>query len=218
MVSRRVDNVKFEIPHHLTITGTQHAVDLQPMSRMFGHPVDAVLGGDMLDKLTVAILTSEQTLLLLPSGSAKFKDGAITLPLVDGNKVEATLENQPVKLKVDLGSNGLVSLNEQGWRRVIWADKPVEDMQHGGAEGMMVKGRQSLHHEMKLGPISAHDVTVVQNHATPDTDEDGRLGEALLANFDMVLDVSAKTLTLIPLKPPVAPAAAQARPAAPAQP
>jgi hypothetical protein len=92
MTSRRVNNMRFEIPLHLTISGTQHAVDLQPMSRMLGRRIDAVLGGDMLDKLTVAVLVSEQH-----------------LPLVDGNKVEALLENLPIRLKVDLGSNELMT-------------------------------------------------------------------------------------------------------------
>lgn len=201
LTSHRLDKVTFDIPHHLLIAGTLNAADLQPVSRVLGRQVDAILGGDLLDRLMVGVMTSEHALLLLPSGSASFKEGAITLPLLDGNRIEAEIENQPVRLKIDLGSNGVVSLNQQGWRRVIWADKPVEETRSSALEGVKRKELQSLHHEVKLGPINARDVTVGQNHSAADGKEDGHLGGAFFAQFDAVLDVSAKTLTLIPLKP-----------------
>ncbi|MDF0490149.1 retropepsin-like aspartic protease [Sphingomonas sp. H39-1-10] len=194
---RLVKNVEMAIPHHLTASGTFMTSDLAPLAKIMGHPIDAVLGGDVLNTMAVGVITSTRSLYLMPSGKVTPNAG-IAVPLINGTQVEAEVNGKPVRLYVDLGSNGIVNLSDDAWQRVIPSTSPVVKSQFTNGEGVIRTSLRSSDNTLKLGAATSTGIDIVNRGRDP-RGSDGLLGGGYLGHFDVVLDVQAKKLFLIPI-------------------
>jgi hypothetical protein len=184
-----------DIPHLVTVSGPIQAVDFRPLAGLIGHRVDAMLGGDTLKVMALALMPGSQTLVLVPTGAAHINGPAATLPLVENDQVAAQIDGKPVKLAIDLGSNDTVSLFQAAWQRIIPADAPIENSTSTNAEGVIHTIQRSPGHMLQVGPVKVNGVSIPNKGTLPKA-EDGLLGGAFLAHFNTLLDIGAGTLTL----------------------
>jgi predicted aspartyl protease len=204
MARHLVQNGQIEVPHQATLSGPLQTLDFQPLAKLTGHPIDAMLGGDVL-KVMALVLVADN-LYLVPSGSVHFQGNPANLPLVEGDRIAVQIDGKPVTLALDLGSNGTVSLSARGWQKVMPGDVKIESSQQSNAEGVARTIQRSPGHVLQIGPIRVDGVTVPNVGASPDA-VDGLLGAAFLSHFQMILDIPAKNLSLAPASPAAAPAA-----------
>jgi hypothetical protein len=140
-----------EVPHLLEISGPVQSAHFQALSKAIGHPVDAILGGDALSVLALTMFPGSQTLVLAPSGSVKVNGSVSTLPLVNGDQIDAQVDGKPVKLAIDLGSNDTVALSGEAWKRIVPASVVMQNESSTNAEGVLHTIQSSPVMNCKLG-------------------------------------------------------------------
>jgi len=194
--TRRTDSVQLGVPHALTITGPLIAMDLTTMSKALGQQIAAVLGADVLDHIAFMVRPDQQKVVLIGSGGITVGPGALTVPLLDGHQIDATVNGIPVKLEVDFGSNGVVSLNDPAWRRAIPAGAAIETGSHISADGVN-RVEQRTKGELRVGSASVRDAPIDNGYTRTDKG-DGLLGNGFLSKAGVIVDVQEKKLILIP--------------------
>ena len=192
------DTVTMEAPHAFTIKGPLVAIDLTPMSTALGRRVDAVLGADMLDHFAVMIQPGKRLLSLAASGNITGQAGTVVVPLIEGNLIEAEINGQPVRLRVDLGFNGVIRLTDAAWQRAFPAGSTGAGSQTT-ADGV-TRITRSGRAELRIGDVRARNVAVDSGYA-PDGASQGLLGNGFLSRGTSVLDVKKKQLMLVPRQP-----------------
>jgi predicted aspartyl protease len=195
METQATDRVTLAAAHAFTITGSLVALDLKPMSAALGREVDAVLGGDMLDNFAVMIQPAKRTVSLAPSGSISVGADAIVVPIIDGNVVEAELNGQPVRLKVDLGFNGAIRLTNAAWQSTFAAGSVSTPGSQTTADGV-THVTQAARAELRIGRIRLRDVPTDSGYSSDGAD--GLLGNGFLLRGTSVLDVKKRQLMLVP--------------------
>ena len=127
------------------------------------------------------------------------KDGWAPVPYELSHGVillKATINGIPVKLEVDFGSNGVVSLNDPAWRRAIPAGAAIETGSHISADGVN-RVEQRTKGELRVGSASVRDAPIDNGYTRTDKG-DGLLGNGFLSKAGVIVDVQEKKLILIP--------------------
>ncbi|WP_213980022.1 aspartyl protease family protein [Sphingomonas sp. dw_22] len=195
--SRRTETVRLDVPHMVTVEGQLISTDLEPMSMALGRPIAAVLGKDVLDRVAMMVRPDEHRLSIIGSGGITAGAGAIVVPLMQGNRVDALVNGQTVALEVDFGFNGAVRLSDVAWRRVFPAGTPIEAGTRTTADGI-VQATQKARAGLRIGGASARAVPIDSGYAES-TGADGLLGNGFFSRGITILDVQKKQLVLIPL-------------------
>lgn len=194
---RLVEGMRIDVLGQLILSGATMSVDLKSFSNTVGHPIDAVIGGDYLDKLCVLVASSTKTLIFAKTGDITPKGRAATIPLKNGAQLTAEVNDKPVILAIDLGFNGVVQLKEEAWKRVIPSGSPTNEGMISSADGVLRPSRSVQNATLRVGQISADGVGVAVGDRV-DTGADGLLGTGFLGKFDFILDVGASRLVAIP--------------------
>lgn len=196
--------VPLVVPGQLEIRMPMAAVDLSAFSSALGHPIDAVLGADLLNNLVLAFHPGRSELQLLPVGSKSDLPGP-PITLAKGKaQFEAMVGGKPVQLTIDLGFSGELSLSPEAWARVgpPGAGKEVRASAH--VDGQAFSIDHSTAPVVSIGGLARQNVGV-DIRPIPPRDGDGWIGIGLIGQFDMMLDVPGGRLWLVP---PQAPASA----------
>lgn len=123
-------DVPLVIPGQLQGKIPMAAVDLKDFSRLLGHPVDAVLGADLLNASIVGLDVGRQRLEILPA-TAKITMPVQPITLAKGKpQFEMMVGGKPVQVTIDLGFSGELSLSPEAWARVA----PPPRCQERGSE------------------------------------------------------------------------------------
>jgi hypothetical protein len=192
------EGVSIDVPHQLNFTGATGVVDLSAASAQMKHPVHAVLGADVIAHSALNIVPSRKVLMLVPSGSVTPRTDAHSreIPLVSGDQIEAEINGHPVRLQIDLGSNGVVTLSDAAWNRIF----PNGGQQAYGSSHR-IKGENILTRRALGNIITFSGSTVegapVDNSGPLPGNQDGLLGQGLLERAEIILDIPAKKLILI---------------------
>ncbi|WP_433911281.1 aspartyl protease family protein [Sphingomonas yabuuchiae] len=203
---RLVKGTSIVVPGQVTFNGSVVAIDMQPFSRLVGRPVQAIIGGDYLDRMAVLIQNSRKQMILAKSGDITPRVKVATLPLIDGNQVFAKINGQAVSLKVDMGYNGTIRLSDRAWARVVPTGTSAKEGKTASLDGVARTGRSVSNASLVLGQVSVNPISVSVGEKLPGT-SDGLLGMTFLSKADFILDVDQKKLFLIPIEAPAVPSA-----------
>lgn len=192
----RTDVVNLELPRALTIRGSLLALDLTPMTKASHRPIDIVLGGDILDAMAVMIRPDSREFSLAPSGAITVKGpDTVTFPLVAGNKVDAVIQGQRLRLQIDLGFSGAVRLTDAAWDRVFADAHMSHPETFMKADGLVATARTATAY-LNIGTVAARDTPVSDSYVSAGSD-DGLLGSGFLLQGTVVLDVPNRRMTMI---------------------
>jgi predicted aspartyl protease len=192
------EGVSIEAPNQLRLDGVAAIIDLSAMSAGMQHRIDAVLGGDLLGQLAISIHPSRNILMLVPSGSATPRPGMHSreIPLVAGDQIEGQINGQPVRLQIDLGSNGVVTLSDDAWKRVFPDDSKATKVDSIRVEGANLAGRRITGNTLSFSGTKIEGAPVDNSGPLPGS-QDGLLGQGILSTVDFILDIPAKKLILM---------------------
>jgi len=197
--TRIASNVTLSLPHMLKAEGQMPALDLGSMSAALGRPIAAVIGGDILDRLAVMVRPERRQVSIVASGGITPGAGAVVIPVVEGNLVSATINERPVRLKIDLGSSGAVRLSDVVFDHVI----PPQGVSSQGvqvtADGV-TRPTRNARADLRIGTISAKRIPIDSGYST--SGADGLLGNGFLSHADTILDLQRKQLVLTSIRPP----------------
>lgn len=190
--------IRFEIPKHVTFVGRVAATDLTGFSRAVGRPIEAILGGDYLNKMAVGLYPKNNALYIMRSGAMRPRGEAFSFTLNDRTEVDAAINGRPMKLSIDLGSNGAVALSSKAWSRAIPPSAQVRNEGTADASGVIKARKVARGTKFQLGSLTATDlsVTLEDKRVRPG---DGFIGMAFLSRFATILDYPQKKLVLMPI-------------------
>lgn len=189
--------VPLVIPGQLEIGMPMAAVDLSAFASALGHPVDAVLGADLLNHVVLALDAGRGLLELMPAG-AKVDPAVQPIALAKGKpQFEVIVDGKPVLLTIDLGFSGALSLSPEAWARVGPSDAKTETRLSTHADGQATSIDHASLPVVRIGEVERRNVGV-DIRPIPARDGDGWIGMGLMSQFAMVMDMTAGTLWLIP--------------------
>lgn len=190
--------ITLDIPHQLHLSTAVGVVDFASLIAKIHHPIDAVVGEDHLNHMAIGIWPGRRALQFAPSGAIVpgTETHSRVIPLIDGDRIDAKLNGQPVNLKVDLGSDAMVSLSPTAWKRIFPNDSSAAIGTSIRAEGMNLTTRRLPDNKLAFSGFEAGGVVVESSGPLPDS-EDGLLGEGILSHPDIILDIPAKKLVLM---------------------
>jgi len=110
--------------------------------------------------------------------------------------VDAEINGQPVRLQIDLGSGGAVSLSDDAWKRIFPNDGHATKGVSLRIEGADLPTRQIAGNKLTFAGADVEGVPVENSGPLPGN-QDGLLGQAILGKADIILDIPAKKLILI---------------------
>jgi hypothetical protein len=195
--AKTIKDVRLDIPRHIAISGTLMSRDLQPLARLMNHRIDAILGADVINAHALGVINTQNKLYILPSGRIKPKAGSVVAPLSNGGEVYGIINGVPVRLYVDFGFNGSITLSPDSWSRVIPSDSSTTGSRFTGGEGNVSKSIKSFGNTVEIGGYALKGIAISLAPSRP-RGVDGLLGVDILSRFDVVLDVPASRLVLIP--------------------
>ncbi len=180
------------------------AVDLAGFSDAVGRHVDAVLGADLINASILGLDVGRGVFELIPA-NARPNMPVEPIPLAKG-QVEMTVGGKPVRLTIDLGFVGELTLTPEAWARVGPPDAKKETHLLAHVEGQAFSVDHASLPQVSIGGIERKDVGV-DIRAVPARDGDGWIGMGLMSQFVMLMDVTGGKLWLMP-RPPSTPATA----------
>lgn len=192
------EGVSIDVPHQLNFTTTTGVIDLSAAAAQMKHPVDAVLGADVIAHSALTIVPSRNVLMLVPSGSATPRTDAYSreIPLVSGDQIEAEVNGHPVRLQIDLGSNGVVTLSDAAWNRIFPNDGQPTEGSSTRIEGTNLLTRRTLGNRITFAGSTVEGAPVDSSGPLPGS-QDGLLGQGLLERAEIILDIPAKKLIVM---------------------
>jgi hypothetical protein len=200
--------VPLVIPGQLEGRIPMAAVDLKSFSSMAGHPIDAVLGADLLNASILSLDVGGRVLQLLPR-SAKVGAAVAPITLTKGKaQFEASIGGQPVQLTIDLGFVGELSLSPEAWARVGPPDAKREARSVGHIDGNALSVDHASLPAISIGSIERKNIDA-DIRPIPVRDGDGWIGMGLMSQFIVMMDVTGGNLWLAPRLPaePASPSA-----------
>lgn len=167
---RLAPDVVIDVPHQVHIRTTLTVIDFSRLAGEIDHPIDGVLGGDLLDQMAVGIYPAAKRLILMPSGSIKPRPGIHSreVPLVAGDHIDARINGRQVRLRVDLGSDSLVTLSDDAWNAIL-GDRA--DARSGSAvrvEGDRLVAERAGGNTLAFSGFEADGVVIDHSGALPD--------------------------------------------------
>lgn len=178
--------------------------DLGPVSSAFGRSIDLVVGADMLEGRSVALDFSGRRIAFAPTEHFAGGLGWVPVPLARGTKGElliaASIGNSgPVPLIFDLGSaNALMLSARYVADRGLIAGKPHSTAALAGVEGVQI-ATTFMAARLCIGGLPVGSVPVLALNEWLPNSAQGNIGLPLIAQFDVVLDISAGWLWLRPV-------------------
>lgn len=166
------------------------------MTRASGRPIDAVLGGDILNAMAIMVQPDKKLLSMVPSGAITIKGpDTITIPLLPDSRINAELHGQPVILQVDLGYSGVVRLTDVAWHRIFSKDYPTTKDHNVTADGIVTVNRTTKA-ELNIGLVNSRNAPVSDGY--PGTDgADGLIGAGFFLKRTTEIDVPMKEIVMI---------------------
>jgi hypothetical protein len=189
----------------ITLDGAQRTVpsamivDLTAVSAGFGRAIDLIVGLDMLVGRSLALDFSLNRLAFQPTGAFRGGDDWRALPLsIGANRellVHGAIAGEPsVPLILDLGNATALTLSREFVdKHQLFANKRSSSAAVGGVEGIHVASAFTLAHA-DLGGLHVTDLPTLAVTEWLSTSAVGNIGLPLLSQFDLVIDVSAKTV------------------------
>lgn len=206
-----VPDVPLLIPSELEAKTPMAAVDLAPIAKTMSHPVNAVLGGDLLGIFRLVIDPGSMTIELAATGAAPTA-AMQPLPLVNARpQIDLAVAGKPIRVTIDLGYNGVLALTPEAWARVAPKEVLLTTAYTAHGEGQVYAHDRGVLPQIELGGLVRRDVKVDVRPGFSD-DGDGTIGMGLIGQFVTWLDIKAGKIWLMPLQsvgpisPPVAPA------------
>lgn len=199
--------VDLDVPGQFRSINQMLAVDLAPASKLLGRKLDLVLGGDVMRKLSLGIDFRRR---LFRFGRSGVKPAGFTAIPLQRAKFAAFATarsgGKPLRLEIDLGFNGDISLSPEAWAKVKPANTRISENVGAGANGSLQAIVQARLPDLAIATLDEPDVDVdVRTQPASFAGQvDGLLGTAILERYDMVLDVGANMLWLRPLATPPA--------------
>jgi len=189
-----VSGITFEITGQLQIMAPFTVYDLAAMSRIVGHPIGLVLGGEYFAALGFAIDPQAGTFTVGPGGTRRPGAAYQALPLLnDRSQVAVEIGGKQYVLTVDLGFNGGIALKAED------LDAAASTLREERRTTADIAGRprsvRQRRSAIRIGDVDMLDVPI-SDGSTREVDGDGLLGMAVLAQSPFVLDVKAHTLWL----------------------
>jgi hypothetical protein len=180
---------------------TMTVADLSAVSSGFGRPIDLVLGRDMLVGCCVALDFTKRRFALAPSGSFVSDRGWRLLPLAHGANdellISASIAGQhPTPLIFDLGSaNPLMLSSNFVAEHKLLENRSCSTAAFAGVEGVRIATAFTLERAAFAGlEVTAIPTLSIDEWLSPSAV--GNVGLPLIAQFDVVLDVTADSLWL----------------------
>jgi hypothetical protein len=195
----KIPAIALELPGQFTAQIPVLSADLSKASQLYGRKIDFILGGDILRKLAVAIDFGAQRFRFGRTGLQPAGLQAIPVELARyAPIVPVQVGTQQLKLLLDLGSGGSLSVSPDAWTRIKPQGVRVTDAAVAAANGEIgIFPRARIAH-VTIAGVDEPDVEVnvlpVPVHVTGKAD--GLIGLAILSRYDVVLDIPAGKLWL----------------------
>lgn len=192
-VSRTLtEAIEIDLPGVLKATSSVSAIDLKSVSQLVGKPVILVLGREYFAQTAVIISFKQRMLDIGPASSVRLSGGGATpsVPQVtlegDAPLVSLKVNDTPVRLQLDLGFSGDVSLAGGKWDDAIGKDTPSNRVGTMSVEGTIRPVVQTPNQSVIIGDQQLDNISVLQDTMLP-ASGDGLLGIGLLSRFDIVV-------------------------------
>jgi hypothetical protein len=197
--ARRADDVVVTFDGDQWKLATARIVDLAAASRAFGRDIDLVFGLDILDERSLAIDFVANRLAFGPTGAFEGGEHWKPLPLSRGANLElivlgsiAGLESAPLILDIGSSSGIMLARSYVDEHRLLdgqrWSTAAM-----GGVDGIRTETVFTLP-TAALAGSTVTDIPSMVIDGWLSSSAIGNIGLPLLAQFDIVLDVGAKTL------------------------
>ncbi|QSR20421.1 MULTISPECIES: aspartyl protease family protein [Novosphingobium] len=118
------------------------------------------------------------------------------IPVVSGDQIEAEINGHPVRLQIDLGLNGVVTLSDAAWNLVFPNDNQQAEGSSHRIEGANLMTRRTLGNRITFAGSTVEGAPVDNSDPLPGT-QDGLLGQGLLERAEIILDIPAKKLIVM---------------------
>lgn len=182
-------------------------IDLGALDRVEGTPVDGVVGHEMFRRFVVMIDYARRELELIEPGHFTPPQGATRIPfqLDEGVPiVNGVLDGLPVRLSVDTGARGALTLHAPFVRAhdLVAKYRAAPEAVIGWGVGGASRGRPVRLGTLELGGIRidgiAGELYTGDGGAFANTDHDGNLGGRLLRRFVVAFDYEKRVMYLAP--------------------
>ena len=179
--------------------------DLSAVSRTIGQSVDLVLGTDLFIDRCVAIDFGRRRYSLSPSGTFQGGAGWKVLPVSRGDKQElltlVTLPHGgPMSMMVDTGnSNALIVSQAVLQDRALAEGRPQSSALIAGVDGVQTAGLVTID-GVQFGGLTLDGIPSIAMPRWLPARAVGNVGLPLIAQFDVVFDISSSRLWVRPLR------------------
>ena len=181
--------------------------DLSSVSAAFGRPIDILLGADMFTGSCIALDFAKRRMAVVKSGTFLAGPDWRAVALGRGAKQELFIRASvsglpPVPLMIDLGSSAALMLSSAYARdQGLLNGKLVSTAAIGGVDGVRINDAFTIQN-INIEGLGVSNVPTLGMRAWLSTSTVGNVGLPLIAQFDVVFDVTAGFVWLRPLGPP----------------
>ena len=176
------------------------------MSAAFGRPIDVLLGADMFTGSCIALDFANRRMAVVKSGTFLAGPDWRAVALGRGAKQELFIRASvsglpPVPLMIDLGSSAALMLSSAYARdQGLLNGKLVSTAAIGGVDGVRINDAFTIQN-INIEGLGVSNVPTLGMRAWLSTSTVGNVGLPLIAQFDVVFDVTAGFVWLRPLGP-----------------
>ena len=180
--------------------------DLSAASAAFGRPIDMLLGTDMFAGSCIALDFGNKRLAVAKSGTFIAGSGWRAVALGRGTKQELFIRASvaglaPMPLMIDLGSSTALMLSAAYARaQGLLNGKPVSTAALGGLDGVKTNDVFTIPN-IHIEGLGVSNIPAIGMRDWLLTSAVGNIGLPLIAQFDVVFDVTAGFVWLRPLDP-----------------
>jgi predicted aspartyl protease len=203
LTSQWVANVPVSIPGQFEAHMPMLGLDMRAASKILGHRIELVIGGDALMFMALRIDPFARRFHFTHSGRMDGVAGHAPIRLRGKRALlEVRIENKPVTVGIDLGSNGGLTLTEEAWDQLGLKAQHLGTGSARGATGEPYDVEVFRLDAIRIGKHEIEDVNVSLEPARLGTG-DGIVGMDVLGKIIIVMDLGAGKLWLIePDAPP----------------
>lgn len=180
--------------------------DLSAISAAFGRAIDMLLGADMFTGSCIALDFASRRLAVAKSGKFAAGPDWKRVVLGRGSKQELLIRASvaglpPVPLMLDLGSSAALMLSSAYARdQGLMTGKPISTAALGGVGGVKTNDIFTIS-DVKIEGLGASNIPTLGMRSWLGTSTVGNIGLPLIAQFDVVFDVTAGFVWFRPLEP-----------------
>lgn len=180
--------------------------DLGAVSAAFGRPIDILLGADMFTGSCIAMDFGNRRLAIAKSATFLAGPDWKRVALERGTKQELFIRASvagltPVPLMIDLGSSAALMLSSRYARdQGLLNEKPVSTAALGGVDGVTINDVFTIP-DIEIEGLGVSNIPTLGMRSWLGTSTVGNIGLPLIAQFDVVFDVTVGFVWLRPLDP-----------------